>query len=136
MSKFRNKMECFMRDRYGTDHLNNAMLVLCFILMIVGFFIRTAIINALIWIILIFVIFRTISRNGYKRRLENEKFLRIWNRIKTKYSLTIRRIKEIKSHRFRKCPYCKVVLRLPRRVGNHAVVCPRYDKEFNIRILV
>jgi hypothetical protein len=25
---------------------------------------------------------------------------------------------------------------LPRRVGNHAVVCPRYDKEFNIRILV
>lgn len=134
MGRFKNGMEQFMRGRYGTDQLNTAMLVLCFIIMIAGIFVKSYIFSILMWIILVLMIFRSFSRSGYKRRLENDRFMWIWNKISAKLSLTIRRIKEIKAYRFRKCRHCKAILRLPRKVGKHTVQCPCCHSEFRVRV--
>lgn len=136
MGKFRDGMERFMRGRYGADQLNNAMLVLGFILMIAGIFVKSYIFGAFTWILLILMMLRLFSRNDYKRRMENDRFLRIWNRIKAELSLAIRRVREIKAYRFRRCRHCKAVLRLPRKVGRHAVQCPCCHNEFEMRVLL
>ena len=135
MGNFKEKVVRFMDGRYGTDQLYYALIAACFVLIAANVFIRSAIIDILMWAVLILMIFRIFSRNVYKRRLENEKFMKIWKHIKGKGSLTIRRIKEIQTRRFRKCPHCKVNLRLSRRTGKHTVECPCCHHEFEVRIL-
>lgn len=135
MGKFKSKVAQFMYGRYGIDQLYNALIVAYFVLIVANVFIKSAIISILMYVFLIVIIFRTLSRNIYKRRLENEKFMMIWKPAREKGSLEIRKIKEIKTHRFRKCPYCKKVLRLPKRRGKHTVKCPCCNKEFELKIL-
>ena len=135
MGNLKNKLTQFMYGRYGTDQLYIALMGAYFVLIVVNTFISSTIISIFMSAVLVYTIFRTLSRNVYKRRMENEKFIKIWKPIKAKGSLMIRRIKEIKTHRFRKCPHCKKVLRLPRMTGKHTVKCPCCNKEFELRIL-
>lgn len=135
MGNFKDRLARFMYGRYGTDQLYYALFVISFVLVIANTFIRSSIIGILLWAVLLWMMFRTLSRNVYQRQRENEKFMTICNRVKAKGSLTSRRIKEIKTHRFRKCPHCKTVLRLPRRTGKHPVICPCCHNKFELRIL-
>lgn len=132
MGNFKDKLARFMNGRYGADQLYYALFVFSLVLMIVNNFINSLIISILVWAFLILMVFRLLSRNIYKRRMENEKFLKIWNPVKAKGSLQIRKIREIKSHRFHKCPHCKAMLRLPRKTGKHTVDCPCCHKEFEL----
>ncbi|GCD12568.1 BRcat domain-containing protein [Clostridium tagluense] len=136
MGNLKNKLAQFMYGRYGTDQLYNALIVVYFVLIVANAFISSAIIRILMSAVLIWTIFRALSRNVYKRRMENEKFMKIWKPVKGSGSLMLRRIKEIKTHRFRKCPHCKKVLRLPRTRGKHIVKCPCCNKEFELQILL
>lgn len=135
MGNWRDKFARFMYGRYGIDQLYNALLVAALVLLLANCFIRSSFIGILVWTILIWMVFRTLSRNVYQRSRENEMFLKAWNPVKASGSLTIRRIKEVRTHRFRKCPYCKAILRLPRKAGKHSVNCPHCHKEFKLRII-
>lgn len=135
MSNFKEKLSHFMEGRYGQDQLYYATLTISFALLILNIFFHSVIIGTLIWIMLFYMTFRAFSRNFYKRQRENQRFLKVWNPIKAKCSLTLRRLREIKTHRFRKCRHCKAVLRLPRRRGKHTVRCPRCNNEFDVRVL-
>lgn len=136
MGNFKNKLASFMYGRYGMDDLSNFLFGAYLVLLIANLFIRTNIISILIYAIIFIMFFRTFSKNIYKRRMENEKFLKMWKPVKSKGSMTIRRIKEIKTKRYRKCPHCKSVLRLPKKTGKHKVDCPGCHKEFEVRILL
>ncbi|MDD7794363.1 hypothetical protein [Clostridium sp. 'White wine YQ'] len=135
MGDFKNKLIRFMYGRYGTDQLYIALVIASFVLMLINSFIHSNILSIFIWVVLIFTFYRSFSKNIFKRRRENQMFLKIWSPIKAKSSLTIRRLKEFKTHRYRKCPHCKKVLRLPRKTGNHTVNCPVCHKDFKVRIL-
>lgn len=134
MANFKDRIARFMNGRYGVDQLYFGFIGLYFVLFFVNTSIQSFIIDMLMWAVLIFMIYRIFSRNVYARSRENEKFLIIWNPIKTNGKLTIRRIKEIKTHRFRKCPHCSVMLRLPRKTGEHTVECPRCHQDFEVHI--
>jgi hypothetical protein len=136
MENFRNKLTRFMSGRYGVDQLYYGLMAFYFVLLVARTFIRSALVNILMWAVLMWMIFRSLSRNVYQRRLENERFLKIWNPIKAENALTLRRIKEFKTRRFRRCPHCKVVLRLPRKTGRHTVECPRCHHEFKVRVFI
>lgn len=136
MGNLKEKLIRFMYGRYGADQLYYALLVLCFALMLVNAFIRLVLLDIVIWLILVLIIYRAFSRNIYKRQIENRKFLKIWNPIKAKFSLFACRIKEIKTHRYRRCANCKAVLRLPFRKGTHIVNCPRCHKDFDVHIVL
>ena len=135
MGSLRDKFAAFMYGRYGIDQLYKALIVLYFILFFIGFFVNSIILSIIMWAILIVTIFRTFSRNVYKRRSENEKFLKIWNPVKAQWFITIRRVKEFKTHRFRKCTHCRSLIRLPRKTGKHTVECPCCHKDFHVNIL-
>jgi hypothetical protein len=136
MEKFKDKLARFMYGRYGADQLYYFLIVVCVVFVIANNIVKSAVISILSMAFLIWTIFRVFSKNVYKRRAENEKFMKIWNSIKSKFSLTIRRVKGIKTYRFRKCPNCKKVLRLPRKRGKHAVECPCCHNEFQVKVLL
>lgn len=78
-----------------------------------------------LWIV-IYILFRVMSRNVTKRRAENQRFCDFFKLKRNKW-------KDRKTHVYRKCPSCKAVLRLPKAKGKHSVVCPRCKDRFTVR---
>lgn len=133
MGKIKSKLYRFMYGRYGTDTLGNVLLVTYFVILLlhtfVSFFWGNVWVDAAVWLVssalAITVIWRMFSCKIAKRRQENEKFCGFFRLRKNK-------IRDRKTHVYRKCPKCKAVLRLPRAKGKHTVVCPRCKNRFNV----
>ncbi len=135
MGSFRERLVRFMYGRYGTDQLNIALLVIYLLLLLINLYTRNIILPMFMWVILVFSLFRSLSRNIYARQRENLFFLKIWRPVKSSLALNLRRLVEIRTNRFRRCTNCKIVLRLPRRTGKHTVRCPRCQHRFSVRVL-
>lgn len=138
----RRKIAEFMRGRYGStgfDKLNAALLVSGFLLYFVSLFFR----GYAAWYVLIgietalyfYLIFRLFSRNIYARQKENRAFLGFFGKLRSHFKLQRDRIKDFKTHRYKKCPKCRVVLRLPAKRGRHTVVCPKCSERFDVNNL-
>ena len=117
MSRLKNRLISFFRGRYGTDSLNAVLLDVYFLLLLINMFIPNFIITVFMWIILVWSLFRSLSQNIYARQRENNAFLQFWRRLVSFIALYIRRIREFKTHRYRRCKQCKVILLLPRIIG-------------------
>lgn len=134
MMNFREKISRWMYGRYGFDKLSYALFIAYCVVVGVNIFVGSGILYAVSMAIIAYVFFRLISKNPTRRRMENEVFEKYYNKIKPVLMLEKRRIVEIRTHRFRKCPNCKTVMRLKRQTGQHTVVCPRCHQETKIRI--
>lgn len=134
MGSFREKLIRFMYGRYGTDQLNTALLVIYFLLLLINLFTPNLILPIFMWAILVYSLFRSLSRNIYARQKENLFFLKLWNPVKSGIALNLRRLTEFRTNRFRRCKNCRIILRLPRRTGKHTVRCPRCKHRFSVRI--
>src|SRR5690554_3970064 len=119
MGSFRERLMRFMYGRYGADQLNIALLIVYFLLLLINMFARTPVIIVLMYVVLFWSLFRSFSRNIHARQKENRFFLKLWNPIKSEINLTLRKMREVRTHRFRRCVRCKTVLRLPRKTGKH-----------------
>lgn len=135
MGNWKNKLIAFMYGRYGVDALYYALNTLWIVLWIVGMFTGFWPLTALAWLCLGYMFFRMLSRNIARRRAENDRFLKIWNPIRSFFSLQWRRIRECRTAVYRKCPDCGAMLRLPHRRGKHTAACPRCGRRFDVRIL-
>lgn len=143
--RMRERIARFMYGRYGFgygagDKLNYFLLVVYMILSVVNVFVSNRAVSYAITLLgsltLVAIFFRMFSKNIYKRQAENNKFIRIWNKIKSFFKLNFIKIKEIKTHRYKKCPSCRAQLRLPRKTGHHSVVCPACKKRFDVHIVI
>lgn len=126
----------FMYGRYGGDQLFYALIIIFFIFNVVNTFIGSLIISLLQSALLVWAIYRYLSRNIYKRREENRKFLSIWSNIKSYFTYLRDKFRDRKVCRYRKCKYCHAALRLPIKKGKHSVNCPRCKKSFKVHILI
>lgn len=139
MWRIRERIMSFMYGRYGGDKFNSALLVLYLIVAIMNIIVRniyaTSGLFFLQWAILAVVIFRMLSRNCQARRKENEWFCRNFSGLIKWFQYTCRRAKEFRYKRYRKCPHCRAVLRLPIKKGKHTVKCPSCKIEFKVNIM-
>ena len=137
--RFREKLARFFYGRYGADALYYALFATYFIIWAILFFIGNPIARIILSVlqtaILVIMIMRVFSRNIYKRQLENQAFLKAFKPVKNFFILTKNRIRDFKSFRYRKCPHCKAMLRLPKRKGAHPVICPRCKQRFTAKVL-
>ena len=112
----------FMLGRYGTDKLNMAILYTGLACVLLDMFIRVPILNVMLTAIsyglMIWAIFRMLSRNTYKRYQENRKYMRFLERIKDR------------EHRYYDCPRCHQPVRVPRGKGKIAIQCPKCKEKF------
>lgn len=130
---FRYRLMQFMSGRYGVDKLMYFTLVSAAILSFLNLFIRSGIIQILVYAIVFYSAFRFFSRNIYARKKENDWFLNKMNFLKKRKELYEQKRAD-QFHVYKKCPACKAILRLPHRIGEHTTVCPRCGKEFKVKV--
>lgn len=125
-----NWLRRMMYGRYGSDSLNNALLVLCLAMMLAGQFFAIHLIVLLALALLLLCYFRMFSRNIPARYAENQKFLHVFTPFTRKISAKRAQWKDRKNHRYLKCPNCKMTLRVPRGRGKISVSCPKCKNQF------
>ena len=122
MGKFSQALRRFMYGRYGNDRLNMFLLITGVIICLISMFVRNLTVNIVLTVIsyalMIWAIFRSMSRNKYLRYQENRKFLSFKNRLKDR------------NHRYFKCPKCRQSVRVPRNKGKIAITCPKCRERF------
>lgn len=135
LREFLYKISKFMEGRYGHDKLNTFLLIIAAIIYIVNLFVRSPWLFIFILIPIVLYVFRTLSKNITKRLYENRQFEKIYNGVKVFFKNQYLKIRDIKTHRYVKCPYCKSTLRLKKRTGVQAIHCPRCNEDFKKNIL-
>ena len=116
------RLRNFMAGRYGTDRLNMAILCVGLVASLLSVMIKFAPVNLVLFVLsygmMFWAIFRTLSRNTYKRYQENRKFLQLTGRMKDR------------EHRYFDCPKCRQMVRVPRGKGKISITCPRCREKF------
>ncbi|MBQ8837361.1 MAG: hypothetical protein IJ002_07655 [Clostridia bacterium] len=125
-----------MYGRYGGDQLYFALIIIFFVISVVNTFIGSYLLWILQYVLLIWAVYRYFSRNIYKRRQENRKFLGIWQSIKNFFAYLGDKFRDRKVCRYRKCKHCHAALRLPIKKGKNSVKCPRCGKSFKVNIWI
>ena len=131
---FRERIAGFMAGRYGADRLYHFLLAICSILIIINVFVNSFILSAIEITLITYTFYRVMSRNIYKRQQENEKFIKLIDKPKKFFNLQKCKVRDRKTHVYRRCPSCKNNLRLPKQKGKHTVVCPCCKNRFDVRI--
>ena len=112
----------FMAGRYGTDRLNMVILSVGLVASLLSVLIKFAPVNLVLFFLsygmMFWAIFRTLSRNTYKRYQENRKVLQLVGRAKDR------------EHRYFDCPKCRQMVRVPRGKGKISITCPRCREKF------
>jgi len=121
-AKLSASLRYFMAGRYGTDRLNMVILCAGLAASLLSVISRSPQLNMVLFVLsyglMIWAIFRSLSRNTYKRYQENRKFLQIFGRLKDR------------QHRYFDCPKCHQMVRVPRGKGKIAITCPRCREKF------
>ena len=141
MNKFIGKIVAFMYGRNGMDKLNT-FLMKVYVCLVIVLWILTLLTHPYVYIITslilggfaAYIVFRCLSKNIVKRQYENRKFISLCDRINTSISLYKSMYKDRKTHIYKKCPYCKAVLRLKRVKGKHRAACPRCSRSFDVKV--
>jgi len=135
MSGIKQKLMRFMYGRYGMDKLYYFLIVFSLVLSLIGSFSRIPYFSFVSYALIFYAFYRFFSKQIHKRRAENAKFLKVWNKVKSFFVLWKHRFRDIRSKRYRSCPNCKHVIRFPLKRGKHQAACPRCKKDFSVRIV-
>lgn len=112
----------FMAGRYGTDKLNMTVLGVGLALSVISLFVQNDIADMILTVLsyacLFWAVYRSFSRDTYKRYQENRKYLLLIDRIKDR------------EHKHFECPRCRQVVRVPRGKGKIAITCPKCREKF------
>jgi len=121
-ARMRAGVQRFMVGRYGTDKLNMYILGFGVMVCLLSLFIRVPLANLILtvlsYVLMFWAIFRTFSRNTYKRYQENRRFLMLLDRVKDR------------QHKYFDCPKCRQPVRVPRGKGKIAITCPKCAEKF------
>ena len=118
----RNAIQRFMYGRYGNDQLNLFLLGLYLLLYLVFIFVRVDLLYFISFALLAVTLFRLLSRNLERRRMENAKFMRAAGPLISWFHMR-RNVRRDKEHVYFKCPSCGQRLRVPRGRGKITVTC-------------
>lgn len=124
----------FMAGRYGQDSLQKFICVLIILTAVLSLVFEKGLLSLINSVLFVIFIFRMLSRNFLARQKENQAFLKYF----TKFSCCFKVLKMQfgdKSHRYRVCPNCKAVMRLPYKKGKHTVTCRNCKKDFKVNIM-
>ena len=115
-------LRSFMAGRYGSDRLNMVILCAGLVASLLSTMLRVFPWNLVLMLLsyglMIWAIFRTMSRNTYRRYQENRRFLLVFDRLKDR------------QNKYFECPKCHQTVRVPRGKGKISITCPRCREKF------
>lgn len=135
MRNLLQKLAEFMRGRYGNDKLNTFIWIVAGVLYLINLFVRSPFMVVIILVLAVLAILRSLSTNITKRLYENNRFISIYTAVADFFKRQYMKIRDFKTHRYVRCPYCKAQLRLKKRTGVQHIHCPRCNNDFKKNIL-
>ena len=140
MNRFRYKLYEFMQGRRGMDQLNHFLIRTALIMLVVALlFRRIEILYLLTYygglLILFYGYFRMLSRNIYKREIENNKFLS-WKYKRGKNNGFQQQYSHVDFERYVyfQCPACGQKMRAPRKKGKIRIQCHSCGNSFEKKV--
>lgn len=135
----RYRIARFLMGRNGPDTLYYLCFALSFVFLLLNtLFYSNPVCRILFPILYIvtfsYAIFRLFSRKIYKRQKENAAVRRFFGRLFRPFRRLFLKIRDRKTHVFRKCPHCRAMLRLARVPGEHVARCPSCGERFAIKV--
>ena len=129
----KEKLAQFMAGRNGNDQLNLFLLGVDVVLLILAAIFKSGpgrYLYILVFALLGYAYFRMLSRNVYRRREENGKYIRARYRFTAALKLRQEKWVQRKDYKFFTCPSCKTTLRVPRGHGKIKIVCRKCGNSF------
>lgn len=130
--KIKSALVQWMYGRNGMDQLNLALLWgyigICLVGMILSAVTKwgllSLILDVVLWALFLLILFRTFSKNLYKRREENSRWVNWCWRVKNGRQNARARHAD-KEHRYFTCKNCKTICRVPVGKGKIIITCPK-----------
>ena len=123
----RERLARFMIGRNGNDQLNRFLLLADVVLLLLAGILNRTALGSLLYLLVLALLgltyFRMLSRNVYKRRSENESYLRRKQQLLSRFRVLKESWKQRKDYKFFTCPSCRSVMRVPRGRGKIRIVC-------------
>ena len=123
-----------MIGRCGIDQLNRFLSIFSLVVMIAAVIFNGTRVSRILWIVafvlVVIVYARMLSRNLYRRSVENTQYLKFKMSISGKLEMIRVRWKQRKEYKFFSCPSCHTTLRVPRHKGKINIVCKKCGTSF------
>ena len=129
----RNWLSNFMLGRNGMDQLVMAQVAAALVLQLLSGVMDIGILSLFSNAMLVWAVFRMLSRNISARGEENRKFLTWLRGVRADARAWRERLRHRKEYKFFRCPGCGNWLRVPRGKGNIQITCPRCGHRFSGR---
>jgi hypothetical protein len=129
-----------MYGRNGWDQLNQALVIFYLGLWMAELVLNavlknrlvTSVFEGVLFVLLLYIFVRMFSKNLYKRREENQKWISFaWGLKNRRKNATARRAD--KDHRYFTCKSCKTVCRVPAGKGKIVITCPKCGAKIDAR---
>ena len=136
----RDTIARLMYGRNGWDQLNQALFIsylgLWIMELVLGAVLKSQIVNSvlegLLFVLMLLIFYRTFSKNLYKRRAENQKWVNFsWGFKSRRRNAAARRAD--KDHRYFTCKNCRTVCRVPVGKGKIVITCPKCGGQINAK---
>lgn len=131
----RERLTKFMYGRYGPDALFRVQVGGALVLELLTIPLRNhavwySLMNYAAFALLVWAMFRALSRNVRKRYMENLHFLELFGRLHRQSRINKEKFSQRKEYRFFVCPTCKTHLRVPKGKGNIYITCAKCGNRF------
>ena len=128
----KEKIIRFFANRYGHDYFNYFLLVLYVLFIILSNIFDSLVLSTIALMLIIYSIYRSMSRNFYARSAENRKFMSLTRPIQQYYK-AFKNNRSDKTRKYYVCPKCQQVVRVPRKKGKIEITCPKCHHTFTRR---
>lgn len=129
----REKFYRFMQGRHGMDEFYRFLIYAAFACAIVNLLLKSRILQLATMLLLIYALFRPLSRNHSARYAENQKYLKATAKLRYWLDQQKKLHEERKYHHIYTCPKCRQKIRIPKGKGKIMVRCPKCQHEFQKR---
>ena len=129
----RDKIYRFMQGRYGTDDFYKFLFWVALIGIVINWFFKSQLLSFAVTLILVYAMYRMLSKNHSARYAENQRYLQVTAKIRYWFDQQKKLMEERKYHHIYTCPKCRQKIRIPKGKGKIMIRCPKCHHEFQKR---
>ena len=129
----RDKIYRFMQGRYGTDDFYKFLFWVALIGIVINWFFKSQLLSFAVTLILVYAMYRVLSKNHSARYAENQRYLQATAKIRYWFDQQKKLMEERKDHHIYTCPKCRQKIRIPKGKGKIMIRCPKCHHEFQKR---
>ena len=129
----RDKIYRFMQGRYGTDDFYKFLFWVALIGIVINWFFKSQLLSFAVTLILVYAMYRVLSKNHSARYAENQRYLQATAKIRYWFDQQKKLMEERKYHHIYTCPKCRQKIRIPKGKGKIMIRCPKCHHVFQKR---